>query len=240
MLLDVDGLGKDFGQGAIVENVSFSLDRGQSLAIVAPSGAGKSTLLSMLGLLMQPTEGLICIDGTDTAKLSDAKRSYLRTQKIGFMFQHTQLIGSLRAVENVLLPGDFVHNLGHRMKNSDALAHAEEMLSAMGLSDRLYYYPRQLSVGQKRRIATARALFLDPSLIIADEPTNDLDPENAAIVVDTLFKRVDTGEAALIYATHDRNLATRADTMLDLGTLSQSSRQHPADIQARTITNSTK
>jgi ABC-type lipoprotein export system ATPase subunit len=216
MLLQLRDITKDFGTGNILTDVSLTLDRGQSLAVIAPSGVGKSTLLSLAGLLLQPTSGEVLIDGVEPASLDDNARSELRAERIGFLFQHTQLIGSLRAIENVTTPANFVPAAARRLSKAGLEQQALQSLSALGLADRLYYYPYQLSVGQKRRVATARALLLDPALIIADEPTNDLDAANARIVLDALFARVHTGEAGLLFATHDESLAQRADGILKL------------------------
>ena len=226
MLLEIVNASKSFAQvdatGAATEelvqvlsDVTFSLDRGKSLAIVAPSGAGKSTLLSIAGLLLRPTSGDVLIDGESTAAMPDDARSALRAGKIGFLFQHTQLVGSLRAIENVVLPAEFAAMQGQGSA-AGTTERAAELLAQFGLAERMYHFPSQLSVGQKRRIATARALIAQPDLIIADEPTNDLDPENAAKVVDALFAPVVEGRAGLLIATHDAELAERADAVFRL------------------------
>ena len=204
-------------QVEILHDVSFSLDRGQSMAIVAPSGAGKSTLLSIAGLLLKPSAGSVFIDGVEASALSDDERSALRARSIGFLFQHTQLIGSLRAIENVLLPVDFALS-GHAGADQRACAEerAKAMMAEFCLTERTYHYPFQLSVGQKRRVATARALVLDPPLIIADDPTNELDAENTERVVNALFRGVESGQAGLLFATHDMSLAKRADHVLNI------------------------
>ena len=211
MLLELDNIGKSYGDARVLAGVGLSLDRGQSVAVVAPSGAGKSTLLSIAGLLLEPTEGRVLLDGEDAGALDDDARSHLRADKIGFLFQHTQMVGALRAIENVQVPTRF-----SRGGKADAAAAAEAALVALGLEDRIYHYPHQLSIGQKRRVAAARALVNDPDLIIADEPTNDLDEQNAKKVVEALFERVRTGRSGLLYATHDRELASRADRIVDL------------------------
>ena len=217
MLLKLEHISKTYDEEAVLNDVSLSLDRGQSVAIVAPSGAGKSTLLSIAGLLLEPTEGRVIINGADAGELSEEERCAIRAEHIGFLFQHTQLIGSLRAVDNVTLPADFAHEAAKRLSDSEIEDRARDRLIAFGLEERLYHFPSQLSVGQKRRIATARALFLDPALIIADEPTNDLDAENAQLVIEALFAPVKKGEAGLLYATHDMSLAKRADRIVRLG-----------------------
>ena len=224
MYLELKGIGKSYGESTVLKDVSLSLDKGQSLAVIAPSGAGKSTLLSIAGLLLSPDSGRILIDGQDLTALADDDRSLVRGQKLGFLFQHTQLVGTLRAWENVAVAADFSH--GHKAAGKAGAAgkggeeavkrQAIALLESFGLADRVHYYPHQLSVGQKRRIATARALFSEPDLIIADEPTNDLDEENAQRVVDALFERVKEGKSALLFATHDMDVAARADALYRL------------------------
>lgn len=213
MYFEMNGVCKSYGDSRILSDVSLSLEKGKSLAIMAPSGAGKSTLLSVAGLLLKPDAGSIRIGGVDVATLGDDERSVVRGQKIGFLFQHTQLVGALRAWENVAVAADFSHGKAFGAGESEGAVkqRAIWLLQSLGLEDRIHHYPHQLSVGQKRRIATARALLTDPELIIADEPTNDLDEENARRVVEALFSRVKAGEAAMIFATHDMNVAKRAD-----------------------------
>ena len=181
-----------------------------SLAFVSPSGSGKSTLLSMLGLLLSSTTGTVVVDGQDSDALGDKELSRLRRETFGFVFQHTQLVGSLRAVENVMAPANFAGKLPF-----DARERAEQLLGGLGLADRLMHYPYQLSIGQKRRVSVARALLLDPPIVIADEPTNDLDADSSSSVADTLFERAANG-GILLFATHDRELASRASRVMHL------------------------
>lgn len=208
--ISAENLGKTYDGTAILENVSFQANAGDSIAFMSPSGSGKSTLLSMLGTLLTPSEGKVIIDGTDASTLSDKQLSQLRLEKIGFVFQHTQLIGSLRAIENVTAPACFC-----KADKGEIRARAEQLLRTLGLEDRMYHYPFQLSIGQKRRIALARALILDPPIIIADEPTNDLDASSSASVADALFERCEKG-GILLFATHDEKLASRASRIMRL------------------------
>ena len=210
MYIEAIDLGKSYGDAVVIEHTSFRVEDGESIAFVSPSGSGKSTLLSMIGLLLDPTTGSVVVDGQDTGKLSDDARSELRLRSFGFVFQHTQLIGSLRAWENVATPARFAGKT-----DFDPKQRAIQLLEQFGLSDRLYHYPHQLSVGQKRRVAVARALMLSPKGVIADEPTNDLDLESATSVADTLLDYADQGNI-LLYATHDLELAKRADTVMRL------------------------
>lgn len=208
--LKVENLGKSYDGNVILENISFAAEPGDSIAFVSPSGSGKSTLLSMLGLLLSSTTGTVVVDGQDSDALGDKELSRLRRQTFGFVFQHTQLVGSLRAVENVMAPANFAGKLPF-----DARERAEQLLDGLGLDDRLMHYPYQLSIGQKRRVSVARALLLDPPIVIADEPTNDLDADSSASVADTLFERAANG-GILLFATHDRELASRASRVMHL------------------------
>ena len=206
-MLEVKGLGKSYGDQTILEDISFTVRSGESVAFVSPSGSGKSTLLSMLGLLLSSTTGTVVVDGQDT---DDQQLSALRRNVFGFVFQHTQLVGSLRAVENVEAPALFAKGLPFNVRER-----AEGLLRSVGLGERLEHYPFQLSIGQKRRVALARALMMDPPVIIADEPTNDLDAKSAQSVADQLFARVEEG-GILLFATHDADLATRATRIMHL------------------------
>lgn len=210
MYIEAIDLGKSYGDAVVIEHTSFRVEDGESISFVSPSGSGKSTLLSMIGLLLDPTAGSVVVDGLDAGKLSDDARSELRLRSFGFVFQHTQLIGSLRAWENVATPARFAGKV-----DFDPKQRAIQLLERFGLSDRLYHYPHQLSVGQKRRVAVARALMLSPKVVIADEPTNDLDLESATSVADTLLEYADQGNI-LLYATHDLELAERAGTVMRL------------------------
>ena len=204
------GLGKSYGEAVILSDVSFEAQPGTSIAFVSPSGSGKSTMLSMLGLLLTPTTGEVLLDGRAVSGLDDREKSRLRLDTFGFIFQHTQLVGSLRAVENVAVPADFA-----RRPAAEGEQRAVALLERLGLGERLYHYPYQLSIGQKRRVATARALMMEPPILIADEPTNDLDAESMASVADVLFEHVERG-GILLFATHDQALAARADRVMRL------------------------
>ena len=164
----------------------------------------------MLGLLLTPTTGRVVVDGVDTSTMNDKQLSKLRLENVGVVFQHTQLIGSLRAIENVTVPANFSAQ-GAKAKAEQA----REMLCRLGLEKRLLHYPHQLSVGQKRRVALARALVMDPPIVIADEPTNDLDAESRNSVADALFNRCAQG-GILLFATHDEELASRATRIMRL------------------------
>lgn len=211
-LLSIRNVSKAFDGNPVIENTSITIDEGDTIALVSPSGSGKSTMLSMAGLLLTPDEGSILTqDGTNALALGDKELSRLRQQLLGFVFQSTQLVGSLRAIENVAAPANFAVE----KPSFNPQERAAELLERFGLADRMYRYPHQLSVGQKRRIAVARAMLLEPKIIIADEPTNDLDEESAAEVANALFDYAARGNA-LLYATHIGSLADRASKKMVL------------------------
>ncbi len=203
VLLAATGLHKSYGEETILRGIDFQVDRGQSVAITGPSGCGKSTLLSLLGLLLPPTAGNLYVEGKDASALSDGEQAALRNQAFGFLFQSCQLLGSLTVLDNVLVPGYLARRRGLEDR-------AKRLLGELGLSDRLAHYPHQLSLGQKRRVSIARALLLAPPIILADEPTNDLDEERAQQVADYLLTLPQQGYA-LVVVSHDAALLRRAD-----------------------------
>lgn len=210
-LLRIENISKSFEDTQVICDTSLEVNPGDAIAFVSPSGSGKSTMLSMAGLLLTPDCGRILVeDGTNALELGDKEISRLRQRLFGFVFQSTQLIGSLRAIENVTAPAGFAGKL-----DFDVEARAKELLEQFGLADRIYHYPHQLSVGQKRRVAVARALLLKPKILIADEPTNDLDEQSASSVADVLFDYATQGNA-LLFATHVPQLAQRAKTTMVL------------------------
>ena len=216
-LLQAQNLSKSFGEEAVLQDVSLTLDSGQSLALLGSSGSGKSTLLALLGLILSPSCGKVIVKEQDTSALSANDLATLRSLRFGFIFQHTQLIGSLRALDNVLLPLRLM-DASQRRKLVKQLGEpeprAQELLAELGLAHRRYHYPHQLSVGQKRRVALARALINDAPIILADEPTNDLDAASAQVVTEKLLKAATEHNKAVVIATHDKNLA--AQTTLHL------------------------
>lgn len=215
VLLRAEGLEKTFRQGGqelgIIKNLSLSLEKGEMVALVGPSGSGKSTLLHMIGLLDTPTAGRILIDGQDVTRLNDTKRTILRRDFIGFIYQFHYLQPEFTALENVVMPQMIA---GKNKKESQA--QAEKLLTALGLSHRLDHRPARLSGGEQQRVAIARALANSPKLLLADEPTGNLDPETSADVFEILIELVrSTGIGALI-ATHNMDLAEQMDRVLEL------------------------
>jgi putative ABC transport system ATP-binding protein len=186
----------------ILDAVSFEVVAGESVAILGASGSGKTTLLGLLAGLDQPSEGSVIIDGADLAELDEDGRAALRQRVVGFVFQSFHLLPALTAVENVMLPLELA---GVR----DARAQAARLLERVGLSARGHHYPRQLSGGEQQRVAIARAFVTRPRLLMADEPTGNLDAATGAAVVDLMFELNREAGTTLLLVTHDESLARR-------------------------------
>src|SRR5688500_7583522 len=196
-------------QLAIRNQLDLTVPTGYLLAIVGPSGSGKSTLLGLIAGLDAPSTGSILIDGTDVTRLGEDQLARLRGEKIGFVFQSFHLIPSLTAIENIQVPMEIA---GRR----DAFARAQALLDEVGLHDRGHHYPSQLSGGEQQRIAIARALANDPPLILADEPTGNLDSSNGRHILDLLLDVRRTRGVTLVMVTHDHTVAAIADDKLML------------------------
>lgn len=208
-LLEIEGVKKYYGQEAVLAGIDLSVNEGELISIIGQSGSGKTTLLSIIGLLQNTTEGRVRICEENATLLNSPARAHIRSKYIGFVFQRARLVGSLTALENVLLPV-WLFNHDKRMA-----ARAEALLAELGLKHRFHYLPEQLSIGQMRRVALARALLLQPKIILADEPTNDLDSDTAEVVFDNLQKARNNG-AAVVLVTHDKKYAGHADRILEL------------------------
>ena len=192
-----------------VEDVSLSVSRGDFLSIVGHSGSGKTTLISIIGGILKPTAGRVLLDGVDLCRLEDNALSEYRSSKIGFMFQFASLLPMLTARENVLLPGIFSAG-----RNKEGARTAQNLLEMVGLGDKLDSYPSQLSGGQQRRVAIARALVNSPDIILADEPTGDLDEETEAEIM-RLFQVINREQGVtIILITHNLELAGKAQKKL--------------------------
>lgn len=187
-----------------LDNVSLEIQAGQFVAIIGPSGSGKSTLANIIGGLDRPTEGSVLVDGRDLAHVGDKALSDYRNSHIGFVFQSFNLQGTQTALENVMLPLVFA-----RMKPKERKARALECLQAVGLGDRVRHKPSQLSGGQRQRVAIARALAGNPSIIIADEPTGNLDTARGEEIM-KLLKELNKQGITLVIITHDMNIAKQA------------------------------
>ena len=193
----------------ILKGISLRIPAGQSVAVVGASGSGKSTLLGLLAGLDTPSEGEIWLDGTPIHNLEEGQLASVRGEKIGFVFQSYQLIQTLTALENVLLP--FELNMA-----GNGLTKARELLQAVGLSERLGHYPVQLSGGEQQRVALARAFVVEPPIVMADEPTGNLDSANGKLVLDLLLDRNRAAGTTLVMVTHDPEIAGRADRRIVL------------------------
>jgi len=189
------------GPLTILQPTSFRIARGQSVAITGPSGSGKSTLLGLIAGLDAPTTGRILLDDVDITAMGEEALARLRGEKVGIVFQFFHLIPSLTALENILVPMEIAGS-------KDAPARARALLADVGLSDRGHHYPSQLSGGEQQRIAIARALVNEPQLVLADEPTGNLDPD-LSLEIMNLFREINARGTTVVVATHDRELIRR-------------------------------
>jgi ABC-type lipoprotein export system ATPase subunit len=228
MMLTVQGLSKQFvgdrneRKVDAVADVNLDLEAGRFLAIVGRSGSGKSTLLGMIGGISRPTSGTILLDGYDQWSLSDNDHSDLRNQKIGFVFQFASLLPTLRAIDNVALPAI----IGGAIDKHQAYARAHALLDRVGLAERLDSYPGTLSGGEQRRVAIARALINSPQLLLADEPTADLDEETEEEILNLLVDIQQAFNLTLVVVTHNLAIAERADNIIEMSNGIAKSRLH--------------
>jgi putative ABC transport system ATP-binding protein len=194
----------------ILRDVTFCVPRGQFLAIMGASGSGKSTLLGLLAGLDTASSGSIVLDGIEITNLRENQLARVRGEKIGFVFQSYQLVSTLTAEENILLPAELTGNV------NDPRGRAKELLERVGLSNRGHHYPVQLSGGEQQRVALARAFITRPPVLMADEPTGNLDTANGKHVLELLLQLNHEEDTTLLLVTHDRNLAEYADRILRL------------------------
>ena len=210
-ILRIENLCKSYGKNDTkvdaLKNVSFSVNKGDFIAIIGPSGSGKSTLLHMMGGVDKPTSGKVFIDGTDMYSLKDKELSILRRRKIGFIFQSYNLIPVLSAEENIVMP------LLLDNKKEDK-QYIEELLDILAIKERRNHLPSQLSGGQQQRVSIGRSLANKPAIILADEPTGNLDSKNSKEIIDLLKFSVKKYNQTLIIITHDLNIAKQADKVL--------------------------
>mgnify|MGYP005665029483 FL=1 len=213
MILNVNNLRKEVPSGdgrlIILDDVSLSLNDGESLAITGPSGSGKSTLLSLLAGLDTATSGEIFLDDLALHKMNEEERTALRKEKVGFVFQSFELLPSLTALENVMLPSEL-------KSEKSPETNAKKFLERVGLKNRQDHYPNQLSGGEQQRVAIARAFACSAKILFADEPTGNLDPRNGEIIADLLFEVNSETDNALVIVTHDQELADRCDKTINL------------------------
>lgn len=215
------------GQGAarvhVLKEITLDIEGGTSLGVVGPSGSGKSTLLAVLAGLEPPDSGQVIVAGEDIARLGEDRLARFRGARIGIVFQSFHLIATMTALENVAVPLELAGR-------ADAFARAREELALIGLGERLTHYPAQLSGGEQQRVAIARALIGAPTLLVADEPTGNLDEANGTQVADLLFRRQKETGTTLVLVTHDSDLADRCDRKITLraGRIDSDSAHHSA------------
>ena len=209
-VINVQNITKELKMGQTrvhaLRGVTMQVYPGEMVSIIGPSGSGKSTLLGIIGGLDTPSDGQVFIDGVDVSRMNESRLTEIRNEKIGFIFQFFNLIPTLTAMENVALPIEFARNRQYSPNKR-----AKELLDMLGLKDRMRHLPTQLSGGQQQRVAIARALANNPPILLADEPTGNLDTESGEIVLEALDTIRETSGTTIVLVTHDNSLAARAD-----------------------------
>ncbi|SOE23674.1 putative ABC transport system ATP-binding protein [Spirosomataceae bacterium TFI 002] len=212
-ILNVSQLAKTYSSGSkeltVLSDISFDVPAGATFSIVGPSGSGKTTLLGLCAGLDKANKGSVTLCGVDLETLDEDQRALLRNKEVGFIFQDFQLLPTLTALENVAVPLEL-------QGNKDAISRAKELLTKVGLGDRINHYPSQLSGGEQQRVALARAFSTNPSILFADEPTGNLDEETGEKVIQLLFELNKEAGTTLVIVTHDLDLAKRTQQILRL------------------------
>ncbi|NAY91286.1 ATP-binding cassette domain-containing protein [Muricauda sp. JGD-17] len=212
-ILNVEHLGKTYTSGSkqltVLDDINFSIEAGETFSIVGPSGSGKTTLLGLCAGLDYPDTGTVELCGTNLSTLNEDERAQLRNQEVGFIFQNFQLLPTLTALENVIVPLEL-----QGAKNPTKIG--KELLGKVGLGDRLHHYPSQLSGGEQQRVALARAFSNSPSILFADEPTGNLDQDTGDRVVQLLFELNQEAGTTLVIVSHDLELAQKCQRLLRL------------------------
>lgn len=214
-ILEVTNLTQKFRSGnrdlTVLDHVDFSVDEGTTCSIVGPSGSGKTTLLGLCAGLDRPTAGKVTLNGVNLGPLDEDERAAVRNKHVGFVFQTFQLVPTLTALENVMVPLEL-----RGMKTSEVQRDAKELLTEVGLGDRLDHYPTQLSGGEQQRVAIARAFINKPKILFADEPTGNLDSETGATIEELLFDLNKASNTTLVLVTHDLSLAEQCQRIIRL------------------------
>lgn len=211
MMIEINNITKSFGALQVLKGLDLQIEKGEVVSIVGPSGAGKTTLLQIIGTLDKPDTGTVCIDGVNVTSLSQKQLSDFRNAKLGFVFQFHQLLPEFTAIENIMIPA---YIAGKSRK--EARMRAEELLQFMGLGERASHKPNELSGGEKQRIAVARALMNNPSVILADEPSGSLDTKNKEELHQLFFDLRDKYGQTFVIVTHDESLAAITDRTIHL------------------------
>ncbi len=210
-MIKTENITKSFGTLQVLKGIDLHIDKGEIVSIVGPSGAGKTTLLQIIGTLEKPDTGSVYIDDVDVTQLSGNKLSRFRNQHLGFVFQFHQLLPEFTAIENIMIPAYIAG-----IKPSEAKQRATELLQFMGLADRATHKPNELSGGEKQRVAVARALINQPSVILADEPSGSLDSQNKAELHQLFFDLRNQFGQTFVIVTHDETLAATTDRTIHL------------------------
>ena len=210
-MIDIKDITKSFGQLKVLKGITLHINKGEIVSIVGPSGAGKTTLLQIIGTLDRPDSGQVIIDNTDVQSLSSNRLSEFRNLHVGFVFQFHQLLPEFTAMENIMIPAYIAWK-----STATAKAKATELLEFMGLTDRANHKPNQLSGGEKQRVAVARALINEPSVILADEPSGSLDSKNKTELHQLFFDLRDRYGMTFVIVTHDEGLAAITDRTIHL------------------------
>ncbi len=213
IVLQAEGLTKVYRSAGkdltVLDQVSFSVEQGKVVSIIGPSGSGKTTLLGLCAGLDVPTRGTISLMGVKLNAMSEDDRAFVRNQYVGFVFQNFQLLPTLTALENVMVPLEL-----RGVRHVDTKAN--ELLARVGLADRSHHYPSQLSGGEQQRVAMARAFITSPKILFADEPTGNLDEENASLITDLLFEMNRAEKTTLVLVTHNLDLAQKTERILQM------------------------
>lgn len=210
-MIQIEGITKSFGQLQVLKGIDLNIDKGEVVSIVGPSGAGKTTLLQIIGTLDRADAGRVIINGTDVSRMKEKELSAFRNREIGFVFQFHQLLPEFTALENVTIPA-----LIKGMSANDARKQALDMLKFLGLQDRASHKPAELSGGEKQRVAVARALMNNPSVVLADEPSGSLDTKNKEELHNLFFELRNKLGQTFVIVTHDEGLASQTDRTIHM------------------------
>ena len=210
-LIEIQNIHKSFGDLEVLKGINMSVDKGEIVSIIGKSGAGKSTLLQIIGTLDNPDKGKVIIDGIDVSSLNDKKLADFRNHHIGFIFQFHQLLPEFTALENVMIPGMIASE-----KKEVIQSRAKQLLTDLGLSERMDHKPNQLSGGEKQRVAAARAMMMQPTIILADEPSGSLDEQNKQELHKLLLQMRKQFGMTILIVTHDHALSAISDRILEI------------------------